>query len=150
MFFKFFFFTIWWPKCQVYNYNFRSFSSVFLLDKKIQQHLNLFTNLFSHKSRYTLIYWRFCSINFAASIESGLIKVPDDKTFWFSLACFPLHEKIKFPIKEFFSKCDQIGRKLQIWSYLLKKSLKENFIFCAVFLQFQFYLLVATIWYNSM
>ena len=28
--------------------------------------------------------------------------------------------------------CDQIRRKLQIWSYLLKKSLIENFIFYAV------------------
>ena len=33
------------------------------------------------------------------------------------------------------SKCDQINRKLQIWSQLLKKSLMENFIFCAVFLR---------------
>ena len=35
---------------------------------------------------------------------------------------------MKFYIKDFFSKCDQIRRKL---SYLLKKSLMENFIFCA-------------------
>ena len=39
---------------------------------------------------------------------------------------------MKFSITGFFSKCDQIRRKLQIWSYLLKKSLIENFIFCAV------------------
>ena len=38
---------------------------------------------------------------------------------------------MKFSIKDFFSKCDQIRRKLRIWSYLLKKSLMEN-IFCAV------------------
>ena len=30
-----------------------------------------------------------------------------------------------------FSKCDQIGSFLKILSYLLKKSLMENFIFCA-------------------
>ena len=41
-------------------------------------------------------------------------------------------QKMKFSIKDFFSKCDQIRRKLQIWSHLLKKSLMENFIFCAV------------------
>ena len=41
-------------------------------------------------------------------------------------------QKIKFSIKNFFSKCDQIRRKLRIWSHLLKKSLMENFIFCAV------------------
>ena len=41
-------------------------------------------------------------------------------------------QKIKFSIKDFFSKCDQIRRKLRIWSHLPKKSLMENFIFCAV------------------
>ena len=45
---------------------------------------------------------------------------------------FVTAQKMKFCIKNFFSKCDQICRKLQIWSYLLRKSLTENFIFCAV------------------
>ena len=39
---------------------------------------------------------------------------------------------MKFSIKDFFSKCDQISNFLRIWSYLLKRSLMENFIFCAV------------------
>ena len=39
---------------------------------------------------------------------------------------------MKFSIKDFSSKCDQIRRKLRIWSHLLRKSLMENFIFCAV------------------
>ena len=39
---------------------------------------------------------------------------------------------MKFSIEDFFSKFDQIRRKLQIWSHLLKKSLMENFIFCTV------------------
>ena len=39
---------------------------------------------------------------------------------------------MKFFIKDFFSKCEQIRRKLRIWSHLLKKSLMESFIFCAV------------------
>ena len=30
---------------------------------------------------------------------------------------------------DFFSKCDQNRRNPRIWSYLLKKSLMENFIF---------------------
>ena len=42
-------------------------------------------------------------------------------------------QKMKFYIKDFFSKCDQIRRKLWIWSHLLKKSLIESLIFCAVF-----------------
>ena len=41
-------------------------------------------------------------------------------------------QKMELSIKDFSSKCDQIRRKLQIWSHLLKKSLVENFIFCAV------------------
>ena len=42
---------------------------------------------------------------------------------------------MKFSIKGFFSKCDQIRRKLRIWSNLLRKFLMENFIFCAVIYQ---------------
>ena len=41
-------------------------------------------------------------------------------------------QKMKFSIEDFFSKCDQIRSFLRIWSNLLKKSLIENFIFCAV------------------
>ena len=39
----------------------------------------------------------------------------------------------KFFIKDLFSKCDQIRRKLRIWSHLLKKSFMKNFFFCVVF-----------------
>ena len=41
-------------------------------------------------------------------------------------------QNMKFSIKDFFSKCDQIRRKLRIWSHLLDKFLMGNFIFCAV------------------
>ena len=40
--------------------------------------------------------------------------------------------KMKFSMKDFFSKCNQIRKKLRIWSHLLKKSLMGNFIFWAV------------------
>ena len=40
--------------------------------------------------------------------------------------------KIKFNITDLFSKCEQIRRKLQIYSNLLKKSLRTNLIYCAV------------------
>ena len=40
--------------------------------------------------------------------------------------------KMKFPIKDFFSKCDETCRKLLIWSHLLNKPLMKHFIFCAV------------------
>ena len=35
-----------------------------------------------------------------------------------------------YRFKNFFSKCDQIRRKLEVWSHLLKKILMKNF--CAV------------------
>ena len=41
-------------------------------------------------------------------------------------------QKMKYSSKDFFSKYDQIRRKLRIWSHSLKKSLMENFTFCAV------------------
>ena len=41
-------------------------------------------------------------------------------------------QKMKFSIKDFFSKCKEICSFLRIWSHLLKKSLMENFIFSAV------------------
>ena len=43
-------------------------------------------------------------------------------------------QKMKFSIKDFSSKSDQIRTKLQIWLHLLEKSLMENFIFCVVLL----------------
>ena len=39
---------------------------------------------------------------------------------------------MKFSIKDLFSKSDQIRSFLRIWPDLLKKSLMENFIICAV------------------
>ena len=42
-------------------------------------------------------------------------------------------QKMKFPIKNFFSKCDQIRSFLGICLHLLKKSLMESFIFCVVY-----------------
>ena len=51
---------------------------------------------------------------------------------------------MKFSIKDFFCKCDQIRRKLGIGSYLLKKSLMENFIFCAV--QQEMVIIILQIW----
>ena len=40
---------------------------------------------------------------------------------------------MKISIKDIFSKCDQNLKKLRIGSHLLKKSLMENFNFCAVY-----------------
>ena len=48
-------------------------------------------------------------------------------------------QKMKFSIKDLSSKCDQICSFLRIWSHLPKKSLIENFIFCAVMYFFFFF-----------
>ena len=48
-------------------------------------------------------------------------------------------QEMKFSIKDFFSKCDQIRWKLRIWSHLLKKSLMQNFIFGAVIVVLKLY-----------
>ena len=47
----------------------------------------------------------------------------------------PTTQKMKFSIEYFFSKCDQIRSFLRIWSHLLKKSLMEDLIFCAVYIE---------------
>ena len=39
---------------------------------------------------------------------------------------------MKFSIKDYFSKCDRIHSFLLVWSHLLKKSLRKNFIVCRV------------------
>ena len=43
---------------------------------------------------------------------------------------------MKFSIKDFFSECDQIRRKQEIWSPLLKKSLMDYLFFCALWPSF--------------
>ena len=45
---------------------------------------------------------------------------------------------MKLFVKNFFSKCGQIRRKLQIWSYLLRKYLLENIFFVKWVYQIQF------------
>ena len=58
----------------------------------------------------------FITINLAHFLEMILVK--SILKYW-----------RKSSIKDFFSKCDQIRSFLGIWSYLLKKSLMENFFF---------------------
>ena len=50
---------------------------------------------------------------------------------------------MKFFVKDFFSKYDQIRSFLRIWSHLLKKNpLMENFIFCVVDIIDKLFLLI--------
>ena len=61
----------------------------------------------------------------------------------------PAHnaQKMKFSTKHFFSKCDQILRKLRMCSHLLKETSMENFIFRAVSLEEYDWCLSEDCWY---
>ena len=74
------------------------------------------------ETRENLVIWFFFLLDWIRSFT--LVKVTSYTS-----------QNIKFSIKEFFIKCDPIRRNLWIWSHLLQKSLKENFIFSAVIIK---------------
>ena len=83
--------------------------------KNLRMAQKSFTRLFNKK-----IVWRRVLLK---------IDLTSDLT---SLLCsINTAQKMKFSIKDFFSKCDQIRSFLRMWSHLLKKFLMKNFIFCA-------------------
>ena len=62
---------------------------------------------------------------FWSSKETGsvaILKQSDILTYFSQITA----QKMKFSIKDFFDKCDQIRSFLWIWSHLLKKSLMGN------------------------
>ena len=62
-----------------------------------------------------------------------LIGVQYSLTSMTSFKCLILTaQEMTFFINDFFSKCDEIRRKLWIRLHLLEKFLMENFIFCEV------------------
>ena len=70
---------------------------------------------------------------FSWNLPCNVVYLPWIETFQFRGKSFHTAQKMRFSIKDFFSKCEEIRRKLRIWSHLLKKSLIENLIFCAVY-----------------
>ena len=75
----------------------------------------------------------FNDVNNSANILKKLVKTVADNVEKKGINnVISTTQKMKFPIKDFFSKCDQIRKKLQIWWHLLRKSLMENFVFWAV------------------
>ena len=63
---------------------------------------------------------------FWSSKETGsvaILKQSDILTYFSQITA----QKMKFSIKDFFDKCDQIRSFLWIWSHLLKKSLMGNY-----------------------
>ena len=89
-------------------------------------------------SRYGLGSFENLLNRFQVSSTKGIGRSnAPDATFahhfqYFSQVIIITAQKMKFSIEKFFSKCVQIHRKIRIWPHLLKKSLMENFIFCAV------------------
>ena len=75
------------------------------------------THILQNKSPYSVDY-----------VEIWLKEIPYVDTFH-AVHCT---KNEGFFIKGFLSKCDQIRRKLRIWSHLLRRSLMENFIFFTV------------------
>ena len=82
-------------------------------------------------------YFAYCLNGWSPWLRTGLCPRYDlrklkHSTSFSSTPIETLYKKWSFSLRLFYSKCDQIRSYLQIWSHLLKKSLIENFIFCAV------------------
>ena len=92
---------------------------MFSLLRCIHQPVNSYTNCLE---RCLICAWFYCSQHEKFKKHGFEIK------FFYSVFANTVQET-KFSIKDFFSNCDEIRRKLPIWSHLLKKSLMENFIF---------------------
>ena len=85
--------------------------------------LNLWGKTVVDKSAW-MKTWSGCF--YSKNYSENLIKLS------ITASMFDTAQKMKFSIKNFISKCDQIRRKWRSWSHLLKKSSMENFIFCVV------------------
>ena len=85
----------------------------------------ILNNNIKYKSRRTEFKERYISQNASAKIKfnkpmGGLQNNMETLTNTY-------YTKMKFSIKDLFSKCHQVLSFLPIWSHLLKKSLIENF-----------------------
>ena len=79
------------------------------------------------------IYFLTTFLNTWVQISDNVAGVVGDPQYYYrGIDIGHTAQKMKFSIKDFFSKCDQTHMKLRIWSHLLKKSLLESFIFCGV------------------
>ena len=78
---------------------------------------------------YHLIYHAYILLGYSKNQESLTFQMAERLLFYPSASTA---QKMKFSIKDFFSKYDQIRSFLRIWLHLPKKCLIENFVFCAV------------------
>ena len=82
--------------------------------------LNIYSSSIFTRVQHFLLFWQLILLVVALTIYRNQMHVADTA------------QKMKFFIKDFFSKCDQIRSFLWIWSHLLKKSLMKSFMFCAL------------------
>ena len=84
-----------------------------------------------------VLNWKFCLVFCprlgVCILDRNVVKSKSMTSLWIHIFTHVTSQKMNFSIKDFFSQCDQIRSFLRIWSHLLKKSLMENFIFCAVY-----------------
>ena len=88
---------------------------------------------FSHIVKILKIHFRSHSNSFT---NCGGFNISNSQNFdsfnFLKLTLSTYTAQKKFPIKDFFSKYDQIRKKLRIWSHLLKKFFMGGLVFCAV------------------
>ena len=96
----------------------------------------LIVHLLRNKVLYLKFYWQSFILNsaidlFPRNLTNLARTVISQNTLEQSSLSYVTAQKIKFSIKNFFSKYDQIRRKLRIWSYLLILNGKLHFL-CSV------------------
>ena len=81
-----------------------------------------------------IVYFEYSNIRHSSCKAFLLFLLPFSFTTFVckSYSSRALRKRMKFSIKDFFSKSDQILRILGIWSHLLKKPLIGHFIFWVV------------------
>ena len=70
-----------------------------------------------------------CKYLFTAYLLTTTSELSSEEKFRKVIFTIITAQKMKFFIKDFFSKCDQIRSFLRIWSHLLKKSLMKTSFF---------------------
>ena len=119
--------------------------------------LNSICHLLSHKNKRGLIQALYGSYEVVAAPENAVKinvintnkRYTKNRHLFLKISIDVIssshHTKNKFSVKDFFNKCDQIHRKLQVWSHLLK-SLMENLVFvqCQIAVHISHQLIIAS------
>ena len=102
-----------------------SMKSIWLFSKKVGQNSKAYLkwDFWGNRRKHVV----FFSLQLKVKVDIFVVQTFSYKLFWQFII-----QKIKFSTNTFFSKREQIRSFLQIWSDLLKKSLLENLILCAV------------------